>query len=236
MPGSTNEGHRGRLREKFSKASLEGFHDYEVIELLLTFAIPRRDVKPIAKELIRKFKGLRGVFDASLEELCSVKGVGESAAILLAVLKEMAGAYLREQMTGARPIKSPDDVLDFLSETLGHGREGGDGGGERLIAIYLNSKNEILGAESLHEGPLKAFSASPRKVMEKAFAFNARSIIFAHSSPGAKGPSDSERRLARDLEDAAALIDILVHDYIFSGKGTRFSAREAGWLKAEAKT
>ncbi len=228
MPASPNEGHRKRLRDRFSKASLEGFHDYEVLELLLTFAIPRRDVKPLAKELIRKFKGLKGVFDAGAGELSSVNGIGESAAVLIELLREMAGAYINERMSGrARHVRSPEDVFIFLRETLG------DGGGERLIAVYLNSKNEILGAESLHEGPLKSFSASPRKVIEKAFAFNARSIIFAHSSP-AKGPNEIERKLARDFEDAASRIDILVHDYVFSGKGTRISAREAGWFKGQA--
>ncbi|MBI5493063.1 MAG: RadC family protein [Deltaproteobacteria bacterium] len=227
MTASLNEGHRKRLRERFSKASLEGFHDYEVLELLLTFAIPRRDVKPLAKELIREFKGLKGVLDAGVGDLSAVNGIGESAAVLIALLREMAGAYINERMSGrARHVRSPEDVFDFLKEALG------DGVGERLIAVYLNSKNEILGAESLHEGSLKSFSASPRKVIEKAIAFNARSIIFAHSSP-AKGPAELDRRIARDFEDAASHVDILVHDYVFSGKGTRLSAREAGWFKGE---
>src|SRR3972149_10723413 len=94
--GKSYLGHRKRLKERFTKARLDGFHDYEVVELLLTYAIPRRDVKPAAKELIRRFRGLRGVFEAGAEDLGSVMGIGENAVALLRLLKEVAGAYLKE--------------------------------------------------------------------------------------------------------------------------------------------
>src|SRR5574337_986585 len=137
MTASLNEGHRKRLRERFAKASLEGFHDYEVLELLLTFAIPRKDVKPLAKELIREFKGLQGVFDAGVDGLSSVNGIGESAAVLIALLRETARVSIGEQTSGrARHIRTPEDVFAFLEETIG------EKGEERLIAVYLNSKNE----------------------------------------------------------------------------------------------
>ena len=91
---SSKAGHRNRIREKYLKASLGGFHDYEALELLLTFAIPRRDVKPVAKELIKRFKGLRGVFDAGMDELASVPGVGVHSAVLLMLLKERRKSIL----------------------------------------------------------------------------------------------------------------------------------------------
>src|SRR3990172_13223118 len=87
-PTASNSGHRKRLKERFAKRSIEAFHGYEVVELLLTFAIPRRDVKPLAKALVKRFGGLKGIFDASIEDLASVEGIGESTAVLLLLLKE----------------------------------------------------------------------------------------------------------------------------------------------------
>jgi len=225
-PTETNSGHRKRLKERFAKRSIEAFHDYEVVELLLTFAIPRRDVKPLAKALVKRFGGLKGVLDASIKELATVEGVGESTAVLLMLLKEAAGAYLMERTMAARPpVRSPGDVIDFVNATFNGDKA------ERFISIFLNSKNEILGMEEMHEGALSAMDVAPRAVIEKAFRYNARSIIFVHNDPaGETLPGEPEMALAKGLAAAAATIDILVHDYMITGGAEHFSGREAGWL------
>jgi len=104
MPAAVNgsPGHRKRLRERFVRSSLEGFHDYEVVELLLTFAIPRRDVKPLAKALISRFKGLSGIFEASAEELREVSGCGARSVDLFNLIKAAASVYVNEKAS-ARP-------------------------------------------------------------------------------------------------------------------------------------
>ncbi|MDP2688529.1 MAG: DNA repair protein RadC [Deltaproteobacteria bacterium] len=225
-PTASSPGHRKRLKTRFDKTALEGFHDYEVVELLLTFAIPRRDVKPLAKDLVKRFGGLKGVFEAGLDELSSVGGIGENTAVLLMLLKEAAGAYLLERMMSKYPpIRSPRDVIEFLDATLTGEKA------ERFLAIYLNSKNEILGVEPLHEGAISGMAVAPKKVIEKAFKHNARSIIFVHNHPEGKAcPAREERALAEELEAAAGAIDILIHDYLITGGAKHFSAREAGWL------
>jgi DNA repair protein RadC len=220
-----SRGHRRRLRERFKGSSLGGFHDYEVIELLLTYAIPRRDVKPLSKRLIKRFNGLRGVFDASLEEISSVEGVGENAAVLLRLIKETAGEYLKERVISKEVVRSSKDVVDYLSLTLSGERV------EKFLALYLNSKNEILGVETLHEGSIDRTHVYPRKAIERAFKHNARSIIFVHNHPsGDPTPSAVDRKLTRDLEAAAAALDIIVHDHIIIGRDAHFSGREKGWL------
>lgn len=220
-----SRGHRRRLRERFGKSSLEGFHDYEVIELLLTYAIPRRDVKPLAKRLIKRFKGLRGVFDASIEELSTVEGVGENAAVLLRLVKESAGEYLKERILKKHAVRSSKDVVDYLTVILSGERV------EKFLALYLNTKNEILGLETLHEGSIDRTHVYPRKAIESAFKHNARSIIFVHNHPsGDPTPSAVDRKLTRELEAAAAALDILVHDHIIIGRNSHFSGREKGWL------
>ncbi len=220
-----NAGHRKRLRERFKKTRLEGFHDYEIVELLLAYAIPRRDVKPLAKTLISRFKGLRGVLDASVEELVSVKGMGENAAVLVGLVKEMAGEYLKEKVMKRDVIRSAGDVLNYLNVALSGEKV------EKFLAIYLNSKNEVLGIETLHEGTINQTFVYPRKIIERAFSHNARAIILVHNHPsGDPTPSTADRRLTEELLAAARALDIIVHDHIIIGKNSHVSGRELGWL------
>jgi DNA repair protein RadC len=224
----TTTGHRKRLRERFSRALLDGFHDYEIIELLLTYSIPRRDVKPAAKELIRQFGGLKGIFDATIEELTDVKGIGGNTALVIKLLKGTAREYLKERSTVRTIIRLPKDAVDFVAPEAG--------APEALFAVYLNSKNEVLGVEVLHEGGLKSIKVSPRAAIEKAFKHNARSIIFVHNLADGNGTvlpvlGEAEMKLVRAFENAASAIDIIVHDHIVVGDGAHLSARESGALK-----
>jgi len=229
MPASASgsPGHRKRLRERFLRSSLEGFHDYEVVELLLTYAIPRRDVKPLAKALVARFKGLKGLCEASPEELLEVPGCGQKSALLFSLLREAASAYVAEKVRPSPPVKSASDVVGFVNE---HSRAY-EAKTERLFALFLNSKNEILGIETLCEGEVKSSAVQPRSVMEKAFGYNARSIIFVRKSNGQAAPTAAERGLAVMLEAAARSIDILVHDHIIVGSRSFLSARDLGWLR-----
>ncbi|MBI5232854.1 MAG: DNA repair protein RadC [Deltaproteobacteria bacterium] len=218
-------GHRQRLRERFLKSGINGFHDYEVLELALTYAIPRQDVKPLAKRLIARFNGLRGVLDAAHYELVNVEGVGHSAAVLIRLLKETAEAYLKEQIVKNKVINSASDVIDFLSLKLSGEKV------ERFMAIYLSSKNEVMGIEVLHEGTLNQTAVYPRKALEGAFRHNARSIIFVHNHPsGDSMPSKADLKLTKELETAATAVDILVHDHIIIGKNSYHSIRDNGWI------
>lgn len=220
-----NREHRERLKERFRKGSFEGFYCHEVLELILTYALPRQDVRPIAKRLLNQFHGLRGVFDATQEELTGVNGVGESAALFIKLFKETAGAYLRERMLGKDVIKNPKDVLDYLNLTLSGERV------EKFLAIYLNSKNEILAIEILHEGTINQTVVYPRKAIEKAFQHNAHSMIFVHNHPsGDATPSSIDRQLTAVLSKAANAVDMVVHDHLIIGRNKHFSARENGWI------
>lgn len=221
-------GHRQRLKERYLKTSLDGFHDYEVLEILLTYAIPRRDVKPLAKTLMERFKSLKGVFEAGIDELSSIKGVGENTAMFLLLVKEAAFAYPREEGEARGVIRTPRQAIDLLGTLSGDA-------GEKFLAICLNSKNEVIGVETLHTGAMEMSSVSARAMIEKAIKHNARSIIFVHALPEdrGKGPfgSNNEKYLSQELSSAASAVDIIVHDYLISGKNDFLSAREKGWLK-----
>ncbi len=218
-----NAGHRKRLKQRFLRSGFAGFHDYEVLELLLTNAIPRRDVKPLAKELIRKFKGLNGVFGAGYDELKGVNGIGDTAAEFLMLLKEVSNAYLNAGADKKSVIRSPKDAASYFSSNMASGVEA-------FSAIYLNSKNEALGIETLFSGRIKEARLDPRALIEGVFRFNARSVIFIRNMPDAGGePTEGDYAVPVELINAVKGIDVILHDHIIMiGNGKHFSARDAG--------
>lgn len=217
--------HRERLKERFKRDSFAGFYENEIVELVLTYAAPRKDVREVAERLLTRFKGLRGIFEATREELCKVSGMGENAAVLIRLIKDVAGVYLKERMMGKDVIRDPGDVLDYLKMTLSGARV------EKFLAVYLNSKNEILSLETLHEGTINQTVVYPRKVIEKAFEHNAHSVIFVHNHPsGDATPSNLDRQLTGMLARAAHAVGLVVHDHLIIGRCEHFSARENGWF------
>lgn len=213
-----------RLKERFRQSQLEGFSNSEVLELLLSFAIPGKDVKPVARELMKKFNGLRGILDAAPEELKGIKGVGNNAATIIKVVKSLSGLYLRERIEGRDVIKSPKDVIDYLKAALSGERV------EKFLGIYLNSRNEIISVDTLQEGTLNRTIVYPRKAIEQAFKHNACSVIFVHNHPsGNPEPSQADHQLMRMLERAAHAVDLIVLDHIVIGKNSHFSAKNGGW-------
>ncbi len=223
---SSVTGHRKRLKERFLASSLDGFHDYEAIELLLMYAIPRRDVKPLAKDLLSRFGGLGGLLDAPAEELVKVPGVGESTARLLTIVREAGRAYLAEEGTSYGTVSCAEDAIDVVERHIGASKTG-----QVFVALYLNTKNDVLGIESLHDGPLSEADLTPRSVIEKAFEYNARSVIFVHKvAEEFAFPSMFNASVADELKSAATAIDIIVHDYIVSARESHVSAREFGLL------
>lgn len=217
--------HKRRLKDRFKKGALEGFHDYEILELLLTYAVPKKDIKPLAKSMLNRFRGIRGVFDATVDELKTMEGVGENAVVLIKLIKDVTGVYLKERMMGSDVVRCSKDVLDYLNLTLSGERV------EKFLAIYLNARNEVLAVETLHEGTINQTAVYPRKAIEKAFKHNARSVIFVHNHPsGDATPSSVDRQLTRVLDRAALAVDLIVHDHLIIGKNKHFSARENGWI------
>lgn len=214
-------GHRERLRRRFRQAGIEGMHDYEILELLLTYAIPRRDVKPLAKELLRRFGSLSGVLDASFEELEAVPELGPASATLIRLVKETCSAYLAEEMQRRDFLTSPQAVVDFARAKLA-GRPN-----EAFMVVYLNTKNGVIAHEVLHEGTVDRSVVYPRRVVERALAHHASGLVLIHNHPsGDPQPSPEDKHITQAVVAAARTVDLRVLDHVIVGKDSYFSFME----------
>jgi DNA repair protein RadC len=219
--------HRKRLRERFRKSGADGMHDYELLELLLTFSIPRRDVKPVAKKLISEFGGLSGVLDADQKKLEELSGVGSMSAALIRLVKELYNTYLAENMKRGDVLSSPETVLKFVRVRLSGMTN------EAFMVIYMNVKNEVIDYSILHEGTIDNVAVYPRRIIETALSRHASGVILVHNHPsGNPMPSREDKILTREIADAAGTLDIRVLDHIIVGKDGYFSFMENDLISA----
>jgi DNA repair protein RadC len=219
-------GHRKRLREKFLKSGLSGFHDYEIIELLLTLGAPRKDCKQPAKEILKRFKTLRAALSASPEELQQVKGVGPHSAFGIKLVREVAREFLKQKIVDRPVYKSSQEIFDYLYHSMRDLKK------EIFRAIYLNTQNQIIDSADLSEGTVDSSSVSPRLVMENAIRQNASSLIFVHNHPsGDPEPSRHDKEVTRGLVFAGNIMQIKVLDHIIIGGNKYFSFAAEGLIE-----
>jgi DNA repair protein RadC len=217
--------HRKRLKSRFNNSGLEAFHDYEVLEILLTYSIPRKDTKPIAKQLLKDFKSLKGVMDAEISELEKVEGIGNHSAILIKLIKEINNLYLKEKAMERPQITCTRELLDYCKNSMGGLKD------EHFAVVYLDAQNRIIDMATINEGIVNQAVVYPRKVMENALQKKASAIILVHNHPsGHTRPSDADIRLTRTISETARTLDITVHDHIIIGENMVFSFREEGMM------
>ena len=220
-------GHHKRLRERFIKSGLDGFHDYEVLELLLNYLFPNRDTKPIAKDLLAKFKTLAGVFSADPQELQEIKWVGERTAVYLKLLNDMLG-FVFEDRARKEEIQftKTAQLFEYFKATIGSKKN------EVMRAVYLNSQNKLIHAENLSEGTVAEAVAFPRKIVEGALKYRAVSVIIAHNHPGGVAePSDNDDKVTEQIKKALQTVNISLQDHMIVAGDEYFSYRQTGYLE-----
>lgn len=223
--GKGYEGHRNRLRTRFATAGADGLLDYELVELLLTYSIPRRDTKPIAKALLKRFKNLQGILDAETPELMEVNGIGKETALFIKILKGIITRYHREHLQQNPKYRSPADVVDYLKTEMGGLKD------EQFRCLFLNNQNELISEDIIQTGTVDQAVVYPRKILEKALHYKATAVILVHNHPGGGlNPSKSDIDLTRKIKDAAAGIGLKVHDHILVTRNGYFSMHEAGLI------
>ncbi|MDR0953349.1 MAG: DNA repair protein RadC [Elusimicrobiota bacterium] len=220
-------GHRDRLRQRFARAGLDSFMDHEVLELLLTYTIPRKDTKPIAWALIKRFGSLSNVLDATKQELEEIPGIGEQSSTFINLIRGAMRKYFLEEVKESKEIKDPQSVVDFCRASL-QGEPN-----EVFEVIYLTTRNTIIGVERIAIGTIDRASISPRKIIENAFRRRAAALIFVHNHPsGEPSPSQEDISLTENLSRIAAPLGIIVLDHIIVGKGKFFSIKASSFIKS----
>lgn len=220
-----SEGHRQRLRDRFLAGGLEGFHDYEVIELLLTLFTPRKDCKDSAKALLKRFKTLQGVFEAPVSELCEVRGVGPKNVFGIKLIPAVSKRFLQQKVVQSEALNNAEALFDFLYHSMSARDR------ECFKALFLDAKNRVLAVETLFEGTLTASSVYPREVVRAALNHRAAAVIFAHNHPsGDPEPSGADMDITRRLVMACMTMGITVHEHLVVGNGRYYSFADNGHI------
>jgi len=221
------KGHRQRLRERFAQTGFDGFHDYEVLEFLLTYIFRQGDVKPIAKELIKKLGSFSNVLDAKKDELKDVKGMGENSAVSLVALRKALTFYFADAALNQRlQLTRMGELVNFLKSQIA------DRDNEVLFAVFLNAKNEVLQLKELGEGSVAQASAFPRRIVEEGLKLKATSLILAHNHPGGIAePSDGDVAITDEINKAIGLVEISLQDHIILANNEYYSFRRNDLIK-----
>lgn len=218
-------GHRDRLRERFVGGGTEALADYELLELILFMAIPRRDVKPLAKDLIKTFGSFAGVINAPLHQLTQCNGLSENSAIALKTIQAGAHKLLKQEIINQPILNSRDRLNEYLSATMAHETK------EHFRVLFLNKKNELIADEIQHSGTVDHTTAYPREIMKRAIELGATALILCHNHPsGDTTPSDPDIIMTNQIVEAAKTFSIVVHDHIIVSKKGSTSFRNMGLL------
>ena len=216
---SPHAGHRQRLRARYLKAAGdEGMTDYDVLELLLTYCIPRRDVKEPARALLEKFGTLGNVMDAEMEELCTISGISENSALLFPVMRDLCSRYLKEKMLDQDVLDSPDKVRSYAKMKLGGCKE------EVMLIVYLNTRNCVTGTRVVSRGTINSAVVYPRNIAEDALKARAAGVILVHNHPsGCVRPSVEDMEFTDSVKHALASLDIRLLDHIIVSRSGIYS-------------
>ncbi|MEA3374579.1 MAG: DNA repair protein RadC [Chloroflexota bacterium] len=216
-------GHRNRLRKRFLEQGLDGFQDYEALELLLLFVARQKDMKPVAKALVERFGSFKEALDASQEDLEDVKGIGPAAVTLIHFVKQAAARYLQQTSRTRLSVEGADTLVQHCILSMGAQPN------EKFRVVCLDDNFAILDERDISEGTVNQATVYPRKVIETALAANATILVFVHNHPdGNVAPSDFDKTLTRSLVLAARTMNISVYDHIIVSRDTHFSFRENG--------
>lgn len=217
--------HRKRLRDRFMAGGAEALPDYELLELVLFRAIPRRDVKPLARALLDQFGDYNRVISASVERLREVPGVGEAVICELKIIEAAAHRLSRARIMKRRVLSSWDTLLDYCHTTMAHGAT------EQFHVLYLDTKNTLIADETQARGTVNHVPVYPREVIKRALAHEASALILVHNHPsGDPTPSEADIAMTQQIVSAAAALSITVHDHLIIGASSELSFRAEGLL------
>ena len=211
-------GHRARLRRRFRNSGKDSLDDYELLELLLGYAIPRRDTKPLAKELLKEYGSLRRICDESYEDLESRKGIGEYTATLIKLVQACMSRCLKPAEEGAVILDSPESVIRYIQAEIGGEKS------EHFVLLCLNSAGKLIHTDRLCRGTVNMAHVYPREVFKTALSKGASALILVHNHPsGTLTPSSQDERLTKTMAELGENLGIPVRDHIIVTRDQAYS-------------
>jgi DNA repair protein RadC len=223
--GHHGAGHRARLRQRLLNCDGTGLHDHEIVEYLLALAIPRRDTKQLAKQLIDHFGTLAGVLTADGDSLRALPGMGETSAAALKIVQVAASRLISEPVRRQPILSSWQALLDYLRLDMAHLTR------ERVRVLFLNAKNMLISDDNMSEGSVDQAAIYTRQVIKRALDLGATSLILVHNHPsGNPQPSRQDIQITREIIEAGKRLGIDVHDHIIIGLDGHSSMRSMGLM------
>ena len=218
-------GHRARLRARMLDGGAEALADHEVIEYLLMTAIPRRDVKPLARTLLKRFGSLAGVFNADPRALAQHPGMGETSAAAIKIVA-LAARRLARQVVREKPVLgSWQALIDYLHIDMAHLTV------ERVRVLYLNAQNMLIHDEHVGDGSIDEAAIHPREVIRRALDLGSTALILVHNHPsGSPEPSRADIQITGRIAEAGRLLGIVVHDHVIIGREGHVSLKAKGLI------
>ena len=217
--------HRKRLRDRFLAGGAAAVPDYELLELVLFRAIPRQDVKPLARRLLDVFGDFNGVLSAPVERIAEVEGAGDAVALELKVVEAAAHRLSRARILGREVISSWDSLIDYCHTVMSH-RET-----EQFRVLFLDRKNTLIADEEQARGTVDHVPVYPREVVKRALDLNASALILVHNHPsGDPTPSQADIAMTNQIRAGAEALGLTLHDHIVVGRSRELSFRSAGLL------
>jgi DNA repair protein RadC len=217
--------HRKRLRQRFMEGGAQAMPDYELLELLLFRAIPRQDVKPLARDLLDTFGDFNRVVTATPARLMKVKGIGEAVVQDLKIIEAAAQRMMRSRVMNQPILSSWDALLDYCHTAMAH-RET-----EQFRILFLDRKNVLIADEVQAKGTVDHVPVYPREVVKRGLELNASALILVHNHPsGDPTPSEADISMTMQIQEAAQVLGIILHDHLIIGKSRELSFRAQGYL------
>ena len=218
-------GHRDRLRERFLSGGPDALPDYELLELILFMAIPRRDVKPLAKELLARFGNLAGVLNAPLPELQKFDGLSDNTITALKAIQSAAFRMMKQEIMQKPILNSWARLMDYCAATMAHEQK------EHFRILFLNKKNELIADEIQQTGTVDHTPAYPREIMKRALELGATAIILCHNHPsGDATPSEADIDMTYAIKAAGEPFKIVIHDHLVVSRNGTKSFKTMGLL------
>ena len=214
-------GHRQRIKDKFLNSGSSSFSDYELLELLLTTTIPRKDVKPLAKDLIKKFKTFAGVINAKEKELEQIKGIGKATTTIFKIINSSILRVLNNELTKNPVISNGNELINYYRINIGLKDI------EEFHILYLDSKCKLIKDETHSTGSINSSSVYPREILKRIIETGANSIILLHNHPsGDPTPSESDIVITQKIKYAINSIDVILNDHLIISKNNYYSFKE----------